>query len=442
MAKPTTKKKVRAAVRRPAKARAASTLALELLREPQTAIRHATSLRIRAMRPGKAMLQADERAPFEPLLHAEAGRSHIEMTDELAFESSYLLGDEPGARYRDMRVGSMRVRWGTHALEVFEVGFPGDYGHAIRFRFVVADTLAVAEAYFSEVSEHAAEPHDEVLVFANGCWNKSPRLFESVQRSRWEDLVLGGGMAERLREDFDRFVAARADFARWGVPWKRGAIFVGPPGNGKTMAIRTLAKHLAMPCLYVQTFVAPRSTEQASIQAVFQRARRTAPCLMVLEDLDSLVTPDARSFFLNELDGFAANEGILTIASTNHPDRLDPAIVDRPSRFDRKYHFDLPAEAERRRYAATWNRRLPEVLRLDDTALDGIAATTEEFSFAYMKELFAASLMRVASGTADLPHLLDALREETGALRQQMKTTNVVPEAPAVHVVPRPDRYF
>lgn len=53
--------------------------------------------------------------------------------------------------------------------------------------------------------------------------------------------------------------------------------------------------------------------------------------LLILEDLDSLLTDQNRSFFLNELDGFAANEGIVTIASTNHPERLDPAISNRPS---------------------------------------------------------------------------------------------------------------
>jgi len=49
----------------------------------------------------------------------------------------------------------------------------------------------------------------------------------------------------------------------------------------------------------------------------------------------------------NELDGFETNTGVVILATTNHPDRLDPAILDRPSRFDRKYYFDLPAEAER-----------------------------------------------------------------------------------------------
>jgi ATP-dependent 26S proteasome regulatory subunit len=63
-----------------------------------------------------------------------------------------------------------------------------------------------------------------------------------------------------------------------------------------------------------------------------------------------------RTNFLNELDGFAANIGIVTLATTNHPERLDPAILDRPSRFDRKYPFDLPEQPERHAYIVMWNK--------------------------------------------------------------------------------------
>ena len=69
---------------------------------------------------------------------------------------------------------------------------------------------------------------------------------------------------------------------------------------------------------------------------VFGRARAEAPCVLILEDLDSLINDANRSFFLNQLDGLENNDGLLVIGSTNHYDRLDPAITKRPSRFDRK----------------------------------------------------------------------------------------------------------
>lgn len=69
---------------------------------------------------------------------------------------------------------------------------------------------------------------------------------------------------------------------------------------------------------------------------VFGKARLLAPCVLILEDLDSLINDRNRSFFLNQLDGIRGNDGLLLIATTNHFDRLDPGLADRPSRFDRK----------------------------------------------------------------------------------------------------------
>jgi SpoVK/Ycf46/Vps4 family AAA+-type ATPase len=75
---------------------------------------------------------------------------------------------------------------------------------------------------------------------------------------------------------------------------------------------------------------------------VFAKARAEAPCVLILEDLDSLINDKNRSFFLNQLDGLENNDGLLVIGSTNHYDRLDPAITKRPSRFDRKLFVSFP----------------------------------------------------------------------------------------------------
>ena len=128
-------------------------------------------------------------------------------------------------------------------------------------------------------------------------------------------------------------------------------------------------------CIYVKTFSAG-APDQMGIRAIFEKARELAPCLLVLEDLDSLITPNNRSYFLNELDGFAGNEGVLTLATTNHPERLDPAILDRPSRFDRKYPFPLPEREERLAYIANWNHTLRPALRLSAEGIDRVADAT------------------------------------------------------------------
>ena len=76
--------------------------------------------------------------------------------------------------------------------------------------------------------------------------------------------------------------------------------------------------------------------EEGAIADVFEKARQLAPCIMVLEDLDSLINDKNRSFFLNQIDGLVGNDGLLVLTTTNHAERLDPSLSERPSRFDRK----------------------------------------------------------------------------------------------------------
>ena len=96
----------------------------------------------------------------------------------------------------------------------------------------------------------------------------------------------------------------------------------GPPGNGKTISMRALMNSLSkrtepIASLYVKSLVARGGPEYA-IRSIFLKARASAPCLLILEDIDSLVTDKVRSYFLNEVDGLERNDGILILGSTNH----------------------------------------------------------------------------------------------------------------------------
>jgi hypothetical protein len=281
-----------------------------------------------------------------------------------------------------------RVEWRGHRLEVVLLTL-----ECCQHHWIVAPTRFVGERFLAEVCDWNTEVRDEVLVFDNGTWAKDPALRRAIEGATFDNLILKGELKAEIRGDVERFFAARALYERFGVPWKRGLVFIGPPGNGKTHALKALINASGRPCLYVKSFACAYQTEQDMIRAVFGRARRSAPCLLVFEDLDSLINDRNRAFFLNELDGFADNAGIVALATTNHPDRLDPAILDRPSRFDRKFHFDLPAPAERRAYLARWNDSLEPSIRLAESEVDSVVAASEGFSFAYLKELLVSSLV-------------------------------------------------
>jgi AAA+ superfamily predicted ATPase len=195
--------------------------------------------------------------------------------------------------------------------------------------------------------------------------------------------------------------------------------------------VKALINQAKQPCLYVKSFKSNYGTEHDNIRSVFTRARHTTPSIVVLEDLDSLIDDKSRSFFLNELDGFALNTGVVVLATTNHPERLDPAILDRPSRFDRKYYFALPAEAERLAYVRRWNASLEPELKMSEPLISKIAEQTEGFSFAYMKELFLSSMMQwIAQPEPD--GMGGCMTNRVKALREQMTGMN---ESPSLAVV-------
>lgn len=152
-----------------------------------------------------------------------------------------------------------------------------------------------------------------------------------------------------------------------------------------------------IPTLYVRSLRSFGGPEY-SLNQIFSLARRYAPCYLVFEDLDSIVTDEVRSYFLNEVDGIKPNDGILMVGSTNHLDRLDPGIAKRPSRFDRKYLFPNPNEAEREQYMHYWQGKLAdnEDLEFPDKLCPAVAQITDGFSFAYLQEAMVAALLAIA----------------------------------------------
>ncbi|KAH6719101.1 P-loop containing nucleoside triphosphate hydrolase protein [Leptodontidium sp. 2 PMI_412] len=263
------------------------------------------------------------------------------------------------------------------------------------------DLLAAAAKWQMEL-------HGEVLVFDQGYWSPNRELWENVQKSNWEDVILEKEKKDTIIEDVIGFFDAEDRYAEFGVPWKRGVIFYGPPGNGKTISTKALMHDISkrtkpnIESLYVKTFNSYAGPEYG-IRQIFLMARRMAPCLLIFEDIDSLVSPMVRSYFLNEVDGLESNHGILMIGSTNHLERLDPGIAKRPSRFDRKYFFDVPSREERVQYADYWRNKLRDNKKIDfpKELSVRVADITADFSFAYMKEAFVAALLVIVARTEE-----------------------------------------
>ena len=313
------------------------------------------------------------------------------------------------------------VLWRGNLLDVLLLTWHEE-GCRQRHHWIIAETREIAESFLKAVCDWGSELSSEILVFDGGYWCKNQELFKAIRSAHFDSLILPANLKREIREDFARFFDSRGLYEQYRIPWKRGVLLIGPPGNGKTQAVKALINETKQSCLYVKSFNACYGTDHDRIRQVFIQARKTTPCIVVLEDLDSLIDNRNRSFFLNELDGFADNTGVVVLATTNHPERLDPAILDRPSRFDRKYYFTLPSVVGRRAYLERCRKTMHEKLSFSDKTLLKVVDTTEGFSFAYLKELCLSAMM---AWMADVKTPMDkVLRHTAIALRAQMKSTS------------------
>jgi len=320
---------------------------------------------------------------------------------------------------QETRNSWLNVLWKGHLLDVILITWIEGY-YFRRHHWIVAEEQEVAEQFFDAVCDWSSAVRGEILVYEDGCFEKDQHLLESIRNATFDNLVLYGSLKQQIQDDAQRFFESREVYERYGIPWKRGALFIGPPGNGKTHTLKALINKLDKPCIYVRNF---EGNEE--LAEVFKRARMINPCVVVFEDLDSMVTKENRAFFLNELDGFRSNTGVVVLATTNHPEKLDAAILERPSRFDRKYYFQLPAETERRAYIEKWNQELQPDMRMSIPVAAGLVDMTDGFSFAYLKELVVASMIQWISSSE--PRSMDEMMlAQVKALRAQMNSKNEV----------------
>ncbi|CAJ2514238.1 Uu.00g023570.m01.CDS01 [Anthostomella pinea] len=304
-----------------------------------------------------------------------------------------------------------RMRYWLQPAQRGSIGHLGDALTFAKYRyswgreaFIIARrrrgpalALGATDALLAEVGKWQYQERKGIYVY-DRYWYLDRALYDQVQKASWYRVILDPDMKRELRRVRGRFFDSRDVYEDLGVPWKRGIIFYGPVGNGKTVSIKALMHTLGrrdppVPTLYVKA--APAT---GHIRAVFAMARQMSPCLLVLEDIDTIVTKATRSYFFNEVDGLENNDGIFMVASTNHIDQLDPGLSKRPSRFDRKYLFPEPSKDERVQYVHYWRQKLIAKgdMEFPEELVVPIADITHGFSFAYIQEAFVTTLLEMA----------------------------------------------
>jgi transitional endoplasmic reticulum ATPase len=249
----------------------------------------------------------------------------------------------------------------------------------------VLDTLAVTrEDFLDALKRVQPSAMREVMV-------EAPRV-------RWDDV---GGLDDaqmRLKEGVELPLKDPDAFRRLGIRPAKGFLLYGPPGTGKTLLAKAVAREAEA------NFISTKSSDLLSkwygeseqqIAKLFARARQVAPCVIFIDELDSLVpargggmgepqvTERVVNTILSEMDGLEELQSVVVIGATNRPNLIDPALL-RPGRFDELIYVGVPDQKGRRRILAIQTAKMPLA---DDVDLDSMAARTDRFTGADLEDL-------------------------------------------------------
>ena len=214
----------------------------------------------------------------------------------------------------------------------------------------------------------------------------------------WADIGGVDEAEERLREGVELPLKNPQAFDRLGIRPAKGFLLYGPPGTGKTLLAKAVAKEAEA------NFISMKSSDLLSkwygeseqqISRMFARARQVAPCVVFIDEIDSLVpargtsgnepqvTARVVNTILAEMDGMEELNAIVVIGATNRPGLVDPALL-RPGRFDELVYVGPPDQSGRELILKIHTRNMPLA---DDVDLGKLAADTPRYTGADLEDV-------------------------------------------------------
>ena len=233
------------------------------------------------------------------------------------------------------------------------------------------------------------------------------------------DDVAGVDEAKTELHEIVDFLKKPQEYERLGAHIPRGILLVGPPGTGKTLLARAVAGEAGVPFFstngaeFVEMFV---GVGAARVRDLFEQARKVAPCIIFIDELDALGRArgasamggqDEKEQTLNqllaEMDGFDRSVAMVILAATNRPEILDPALL-RAGRFDRQVLVDRPEKKGRVQILKVHTKRLTLA---PDVDLDRVAALTPGFTGADLANLANEAAMHATRRGGDAVAMQD-----------------------------------
>lgn len=192
--------------------------------------------------------------------------------------------------------------------------------------------------------------------------------------------------SERVLKEIEVFWNREKYFTEYEISYKRGIILWGPPGGGKTCTINLIMKDVVDRNGIVIKFTNPGLFIEGI--RTLREVQPETPVVVLMEDIDSIIEHYEESPVLNILDGVETIYKMVFLATTNYPELLGPRIINRPSRFDKRFKIPYPNAESREMYIKHLCKGKPaQELKID---VKKWVKDTENFSIAHIKELFVA----------------------------------------------------
>jgi hypothetical protein len=211
---------------------------------------------------------------------------------------------------------------------------------------------------------------------------------------------------DMVTEEIRTFWQKEEMYRKYDISYRRGILLYGPPGSGKTCTIK-----MAMAEIIAQGGIVVKFTDPESFvigTRNFREIEPSRPFIVLMEDIDTLAEMFGESIIGNILDGIEGIDKVVFLATTNYPERLGDRIINRPSRFDKRFKIGMPSPASREIYLehliaigeadpeatplAKKAKKSPKKSRLRNPGFDMAkwVRDTEGMSLAHVKELFVS----------------------------------------------------